>query len=126
MSKSERDKVWDVFSKYIRLKYADWRGNESCVTCGIVKHWKEMQAGHFIAGRGNSILFDVRGVHPQCGRCNVYLKGNVVEYFRFMQKKYGDKVIDDLRVLRLKERKWKPKELADMKEHYKELINNLE
>ena len=76
-----KKETWKLFSLYIRLKYADDNGYVSCCTCGIKKHYKEMQAGHFIAGRNNSILFEEKCVHPQCGRCNVYKHGNTVEYF---------------------------------------------
>jgi len=44
--KKEADKV---FSRYIRRKYADKNGNVSCITCGVTKHWKEMDCGHYIS-----------------------------------------------------------------------------
>lgn len=91
-----KKKVWAVFSKYIRNKYAV-NGKVMCVTCGEWKEVKEMQAGHFIPGRHNSVLFDERNVHPQCYACNICKKGNMVEYFRFMQITYGDEVIEELR-----------------------------
>lgn len=94
---SWKDEAWNVFSKYIRLKYADSKGFVQCVTCGIVKFWKEMQAGHFVPGRGNGILFDERCVHPQCYRCNCILHGNLIEYFPFMVRTYGQEVIDELK-----------------------------
>ena len=59
-----------------------------------------MQAGHFIAGRGNGVLFDERGIHPQCYHCNIGLKGNMVEYFVFMEWSHGRDVINDLRRLK--------------------------
>ena len=52
-----KKKLWTLFSKYIRLRDSDYRGICSCCTCGIKKHYKEMQAGHFLPGRRNSILF---------------------------------------------------------------------
>ena len=55
--KNLKKKVWTLCSKYIRLKYSDKDGNCTCFTCDTVKPWKEMQAGHGISGRTNSILF---------------------------------------------------------------------
>ena len=118
--------VWPVFSKYIRLKYADWRGNEGCVTCGKVQGWKQMQAGHFVPGRMNSILFDERGVHPQCYLCNGPLKGNPRKYDAFMKHKYGQEVIDELDKLSLQPRQFTYEELIDLWNDYKEKIKNLE
>lgn len=105
-----KDKVWREFSIYIRRKYADWKGDVQCVTCltwlreyeykGVtLPGWKQAQAGHFIPGRHNSILFDERHVFPQCARCNVFLHGNLISYYPFMLKTQGQKVIDELKKL---------------------------
>ena len=45
---SKLKKKLDVlFSQYIRRKNADHLGRVKCFTCGVEKHWKEQQAGHF-------------------------------------------------------------------------------
>lgn len=88
-----KKKVWKVFSQYIRKKDADKNGYAICVTCGRNKYWKELQAGHFIPGRHNAILFDERLVHPQCYHCNILLSGNSRNYDAFMRKRYGDKKV---------------------------------
>ena len=67
--KGMKKKAWAEFSKYIRLRSADSNGMVKCVTCPDdepKKHWKEMQAGHFVGGRGNAVLFDEEIVYPQC------------------------------------------------------------
>lgn len=89
-----------MFSLYIRRSHADKKGNCKCVTCGCIKPIEDMQAGHFLDGRNNSILFDERGVHPQCYACNCCLHGNKVEYFKWMEKNYGRGVIDELCILK--------------------------
>lgn len=86
--------AWDAFSKFIRLR-DDLNG---CFTCPARKPWKQMQAGHFIPGRHNSVLFDERNCHSQCPSCNVFLHGNMIEYYPRMLEKYGQKVIDELRL----------------------------
>ena len=96
ITKVKKD-VWDLFSKYIRLKYSDWRGNVSCITCNKIFHWKNIQAGHFIQGRHNAVLFDERNVHPQCYSCNCCKHGNLIPYYEFMLKKYGKQVIEELK-----------------------------
>ena len=96
----EKKKAWNLFSKYIRLRDClETTGTPDygiCCTCGIKYHFKELQAGHFIPGRHNSILFDERNVHAQCVGCNRFKQGNTVKYFRFMQNKYGEEVIKEL------------------------------
>ena len=119
-----KKKAWEWFSRYIRLKDSDDYGFANCVTCSQRYHWKELQAGHFVPGRCNSILFEESGVHPQCRRCN-YNEGNGPEYFIFMEKKYGREEIDRLRALRHQQRKFSEPELLDMIEDFKERANEL-
>ena len=69
--------VWDWFSIYIRLRYANKKGMAKCYTCGKVLPIKALQAGHAIMGRSNAVLFDEEIVKPQCQRCNVWLAGNL-------------------------------------------------
>lgn len=117
--------LWTLFSKYIRLKYST-NGLVRCITCGTWKYVKEMQAGHFIPGRHNSILFDERNVHPQCYHCNIGLKGNSIEYYAFMQKRYGQEVIDELRALDRKSVNIKDMEIMEKIELYTNKVTAME
>lgn len=81
-----KKKAWDSFSAYIRAR------DNKCVTCG----GEVQQAGHFIDGRNNAVLFQEFGVHGQCYHCNVGLKGNKIQYWLFMEREYGRKFIDEL------------------------------
>jgi hypothetical protein len=121
-----KKKVWALCSKYIRLKYADEYGREKCTTCNEVKHWKEMQAGHFAPGRNNAILFDHRGIHPQCYACNICKHGNLIEYYDFMLKTYGQEIVDDLKRLQHTSKQFTLQELLDLEEFYKREIKEME
>lgn len=107
------------------MREADGFGRVKCCTCPDVKHWKEMQAGHFIPGRCNSILFDERGCHAQCRRCN-YNEGNGPEYTPFMIERYGQDVVDELRNLRHKTVKFTHGDYVEKHEKYKKLAGELE
>lgn len=85
--KRAKQKAWAEFSLYIRTR------DKKCVTC---KTGSAQQAGHFIDGRHNAVLFSEKGVHGQCYHCNVGLKGNKLEYWLFMERTYGRKLIDKL------------------------------
>ena len=78
--KSQKKKTWTAFSRYIRQKYSLDGENGECFTCGCVKPWKELQAGHGISGRTNAILFLEEIVRPQCVACNMF-KGGMYEVF---------------------------------------------
>lgn len=117
-----KKRVWTEFSIFIRTHNATQDlGLERCVTCGVVKRWTELQAGHFIRGRLNANLFEERGVHPQCYRCNISFQGNVVVYYGVMLQKYGQEVIDELLEQNNHTKKWAPLELEGLYRKYKEL-----
>lgn len=94
--KGVKAKAWKAFSAYIRRKNLNHAGLGMCVTCEKWFEFKSLQAGHFIDGRNNSILFEEDGVHPQCYACNCMRHGNKVLYYKFMLKKYGQELIDKL------------------------------
>ena len=90
-----KKRLWKVFSLYTRLRYADWQGMEACVTCGVVKHYKYMHAGHYVPqGSSLATTFDERNVHPQCYHCNVPQRGNLSNYAVFLTRKYGSDILE--------------------------------
>lgn len=75
-----------IFSKYIRLRYADRFGDVACYTCGTRKHWTLMQNGHFV-GRANLYLrHDERNCRPQDADCNEKLHGNMAVFSQRLDK----------------------------------------
>ena len=124
-----KKKTWALFSLYIRtrdaLKTTGTLTEALCITCDRrypLKAVGGLQAGHFIAGRHMSILFDERNVHAQCYGCNVMKKGNMVSYYKKMLKMYGQETIDELEELDKTERQYKVYELMEL---YNELTLKL-
>ena len=98
-----------------------------CVTCRIVKPWKELQAGHFIPrAQGNATYFDLRNIHSQCYRCNINLGGNGAEYYPYMLDKYGIEVINELRELSRTTKKITIPEYEDMIKDMEQKLKDLE
>lgn len=115
MAKTEKQKAWDACSKYIRLRDAILYCEEAkiidqlsvefmvvrCCTCETIKIWRYMDAGHFI-GRGiggsSGVYFDERNINTQCKPCNGFEQGSPIEYREFMLDKYGQRIIDELRI----------------------------
>ena len=84
-----KKKAWKLCSEYVRRKSADGGGNVRCYTCPTVSHWKKMHAGHLIPGRGHSILFDLRGLRPQCYVCNIHRQGQSVAFLIHLEQEIG-------------------------------------
>ena len=100
LGKLKDEYVWPVFSRFTRLRDClETTGTltkGACVTCGRVYLINKLQAGHFVPGRTDMILFDEVGVHAQCYRCNCKLQGMWHKYYVYMLEKYGQEVIDDI------------------------------
>ncbi len=115
--------AWTEFSKYIRTRDSKGGLYALCCTCG--KSYPAfgvgcMQAGHYVAGRTNAILFEENGCHAQCYNCNINLKGNILNYRVFMDKKYGPVERERIEQLRFELRKYSPAELEAIRDKYVE------
>ena len=89
--KSLRRELDSAFSKWIRKRDADEEGLGSCVSCG---RWRELQCGHFVKRGHTAIRWDERNAHGQCAGCNI--EGDNIQYTLYMQKRYGQSVVDEL------------------------------
>lgn len=120
--KKQKAKTWKVFSRYIRLRDCLERTGDpqwgNCFTCGRSKPFKELQAGHFIEGRGNAVLFHEDLVHTQCAQCNIFKHGNLNVYERKMVELYGEQKVQEFLQLRLAVKKWKPGELEEIEQYF--------
>lgn len=61
---------------------------------------RDNQAGHYIKAELCNMVwrYDPRIIHRQCSVCNLWRRGNTVEYRKWMIKKYGEvevKYIED-------------------------------
>ena len=75
-------------SKYIRLKYSN-NGYCKCVTCGAIKHWKDIDCGHFIKRDHLLTRFMETNMAPQCRKCNRYMGGREARFAQFIINVYG-------------------------------------
>lgn len=75
-SQAKLKKKFDaIFSQYIRQKYANKEGMVKCYTCSTVKHWKDIQNGHWIPRHNLATRFSEDNCRPQCVACNMFQKG---------------------------------------------------
>ena len=95
-----------------------------CITCGATKKWnaRDINTGHFIAGRTNSILYEEDNVAPQCASCNQHHSGRPLEYRMWMEfirgREKGEDVVGRLQRLKTESRSFDRDELVDMRIQY--------
>lgn len=121
-----RDKLDSVFSKYIRLKFSDARGNCRCISCGNVFYWKDIQNGHYMSRRYMSTRFSEDNCRPQCISCNIFNQGNIQMYRRALIKQIGEQRVDLIEVRAKQESKnWSLFEYKAMIDFYQKEVDKL-
>ena len=106
-----------VFSLYIRQSKPN-----VCVTCGKKDDPKNLQNGHFYSRAKYPTRWHEDNCHPQCPRCNVFMKGMYIEYTMFMIDKYGREYVDELKELAYSRKKITTVEIKEMIEKYQNLL----
>lgn len=87
------------YSQYVRYRDGEFKRGEwlvECITCGVEKPLKQMQAGHFVSRRVNKLRFDELNVNAQCVGCNMYKQGEQYLYSKNLDAKYGEGTADAL------------------------------
>jgi hypothetical protein len=90
-----KKKLDSIFSQYIRLKYP-----AKCYTCGIRKHRKRLQNGHFISRQYLITRFDENNCRPQCVGCNMFGGGKPLDFEENLKKELGDDVVEKMKASR--------------------------
>ena len=117
-------KVWKEFSRYIRLRDSV-NGYGNCITCEELLHYREANAGHYIHGNTKPTYFDERNVHSQCPRCNLFLSGALDKYALFLEKTYGQGILQELEI-KSNGKVFNRAELENLLELYKKKIKDIE
>ncbi len=122
---TEKKKAWKVFSEWVRRNdIHDFEFN-NCYTCGVCKHWKEMQAGHGIGGRNNAVLFLEEVVKPQCVGCNVFGRGKYPIFTSKLIKELGMEEYDRILTLSQQTVKFTALDYQDIAQKYKDKLKDL-
>lgn len=116
--KKEADKYW---SRYIRLRDSE-NGVCKCISCGVVKPWKDMQNGHFVSRASSTLRFDEENCNAQCVGCNMFKQGNQYAYSINLDMKYGDGTAKKLHDQRFDTHKFTVLELEEIIHDAKEAI----
>lgn len=118
-----RKNLWKIFSLFIRQRDSDEDGFGSCISCGRVQHYKEMNAGHYHPqSLGLQTVFVEKNVALQCTHCNHALQGNQMEYSKGLLKKYGEGILEELEPLKHRSLKLYKSDYEELIEKYRALI----
>ena len=110
-------KLDKVFSIYIRTRLAK-ENQVQCVTCGTRKHWKEVDAGHFVSRRHYSTRWNPQNVHAQCKSCNGFHGGQNYIMGKYIDKTYGEGYLQSSGTMSRQIKKFTDQDLKDLIEIY--------
>ena len=119
--KTQKAYTWKACSQFVRQRGSK-DGRNTCFTCGVSRPVSELQAGHAIQGRGNSILFETDAIRPQCPSCNVFQGGRLDVFIPKLLDEIGRQRYDELLALKGKPRKFTVDELKQMEDYYNGLL----
>ena len=122
----EKQKAMTLMQKLVRMKASDDAGFCQCVTCGVVKHYKEMDGGHYISRKYNATCLMEENIHPQCKGCNGFKNGNMDAYALYMLDMYGREFLDELNQLKHSVRKFTTAELKEIQADLRKQIKDQE
>jgi len=121
--KKELDK-W--FSFYIRLRDANEFGYIQCITCGVVRHYKDgMQNGHFQSRKHMATRFDEENCQVQCIKCNMFSQGEQYLFSLRLDEKYGEGTAEELEHFARTTYKISRVEYEEQIRYYKLIVENL-
>ena len=106
-------KLDKLFSIYIRTRYA-MDNMVRCVTCNTIKHWQEVDAGHFCGRRHYSTRWHPSNVQVQCKSCNGFKAGENYLFGKYLDKTHGVGTADELIKLSREITKFTDQDLKDM------------
>ena len=94
MKTSKADKY---FSMFIRLRDSDENGYCTCITCGAIRFWKNLDCGHWIKRQHFGTRFNEKNSAAQCKNCNAFEQGRSAEHEKYIIEKYGQQTRDLLK-----------------------------
>lgn len=85
-----------IISKIVRISAADSNGYVQCATCPTLRHWKEMQCGHYRKREHMATRFDLHNLAPQCEDCNVGRQGETEKLREYLVCRDGEKSVREV------------------------------
>lgn len=120
------DKLDTIFSEFIRLRDCDDQGICKCITCGDFKHWREVDAGHFITRENMATRWEEENVNAQCQHCNRFKSGKQYEHGLAIDKKFKTPGTASLLLIKSKTPcHFEDFELETMYKYYKNAVKEL-
>lgn len=115
----------DVFSDFIRLRWADHRGYVLCFLTGRKAYWKEMDAAHWKSRKHMGTRWDEHNVHAVTVDSNRFDTDHLPQYDKAMFSTYELSECQRISDASKSTMKFTAAELQEKIEFYKEEVKKL-
>ena len=89
-----------AFSLLVRNRGASGDGVNVCYTCGYVASIKKLQCSHYLSRYYKAARWNFDNARPACFMCNIWKKGDLVNFRRRLIAEIGQKRVNDVEKLR--------------------------
>jgi len=97
-----------------KLKAIDDHWYTMCCTCAKRQHRTLMDWGHFMEqSRGDSTRFELNNINAQCKWCNMSASGRQYEHWKYIDRKYWEGSVDELKQQSYKLSNWTMTSIED-------------
>lgn len=114
-----------VFALYIRLRDVMPNGYGKCISCGKIKHFSDLQCGHYFSRKNMSVRFDPTNCHAECAGCNCFSADHLIGYRENLIRKIGQARYDLLVSKAHTSKKYEDFELKELIKYYTNEVRRL-
>ena len=118
-------KLDKVFALYIRLRDVMPNGYGRCISCGRIRHFSDLDCGHFYSRKHMGTRFDEDNCSAECKACNRFSADHLINYQTNLIRKIGMARFELLGVKAKRARKWDDFELEELIKHYTAEVRRL-
>jgi hypothetical protein len=117
-------KLDSIFSQFIRLRGSNDEGWGHCYTCGRLRHYKEVDCGHFITRAKLATRWKEENCQFQCKQCNM-TGGQQYVFGKKLDEQYGPGTAEAILIESNKTKKWTVEELEEKCRYYRRKVNEI-
>lgn len=117
-------KLDSIFSQFIRLRGCNEEGWGNCYTCGCLRHYKEVDCGHFITRAKLATRWKEENSQFQCKQCNMN-GGQQYVFGKNLDEQYGEGTAEAILLESNQNKKWTVEELEEKCRYYTRKVNEI-
>ncbi len=119
------DKEYSLYRRMSSAISSYTPGYVRCCTCGEIKHWNDIDLGHYITRAVMETRYDDRNTAPQCRKCNRFMNGRADLMREYLVKTYGIKEVEDIELKAKLGNPWTAETLLEKIVEYRKLNSGL-